>query len=549
MARRTSAAPVSAALFVFWTLDAHAVLRHPRDEAELADLRATAPEAAQRLADAEAKFKLGQLREADSLLSAAAAQAPLNFMIARRHCQVLAELGERARAVKACNLALQSGHLAMDRLATVSALMTGPEPPTTSEVAQAATLATTAKNLSGQAFGDAALCEIAYRLGDPALLRDCTTELARVAPGGYLTRRFEQLLDRGLRYWVVWVLTGLASIVTALHASRGLRTRRRARVSGSAAAAAAALLALTGPGHAEPSAAPSASVAGATAPSASTAPLPALKQRGSHFQLSRFPIDYDQPENKIPTESERNKEPLDFGYFLQDLAAEGAYAERKGDYAEAVKYWRALAKAVPDVSSGFRRTCRAYEMLKDRAHGLDFCGRTLNLEGAELEDYVHYGSMMLMKLEPLDAAELSDFTNTIKHLREQPGDGARYVSETLTCELAVAQQDDKTLERCSQALEKLKPGETQTLAFEWSLAMFRHDYVAARELVARLKAAGYKPQLLANMEASMRAESRWWKPFTRDLRYQLGSVAVVMAAVLWLLARRRPGKLVPTPAS
>jgi hypothetical protein len=509
--------------------------RHHRDEAEQRDLAAEHPKAAELLGNAEAAFHAGKLREAEALLAEADRAAPASFIVARRYCQVLTELGERARAVDACNRALKGGHMAMDRLAAVSALMTGPGEPTSNELAQALLLATTAKNLTGQPFGDAALCEIAYRLGDAVLLQDCTTELARVAPGHYLTRRFQGLLDSGARYWLVWGMLALACLATALHALRGrLTLRRRVAVIASASVVAASLLAT--PARAEE-----------PGPAASAAPSP-MKKKDGHWQLSRFPIDHEHPENAIPTEDERNKEPLDFGYFLQDLASEGAYAEKKGDYRAAVKYWRALAKAVPDVATGFRRACRAYETLEDRDNGLDYCGRALNAQGAELEDYVHYGNLMLMKSEPLDAAELGDFRNTIQHLRAQPGDGARYVAETLSCELAVNREDQGALNQCTQSLEKMKPGDPQTLAFEWSLAMFRHDYSAARELVARLRAGGYEARVVAGMERALAAESRWWKPFTNDWRYWLVSGGGGLGLLAWLLSRRRPPVRATAPA-
>jgi tetratricopeptide (TPR) repeat protein len=320
----------------------------------------------------------------------------------------------------------------------------------------------------------------------------------------------------------------------------------------STAAVTAALLGgcvFVSPGSAQAQAAAPPAVA---VPAPSGAPPEAAphnqQKKDGHWQLSRFPINQNNPESKIPTEAERSQEPLDFGYFLQDLASEGAYAEKKGDYASAVKYWRALAKAVPDVATGFRRACRAYEALKDRRNGLDYCGSTLNMPGAELEDYVHYGNMMLMKTTPLDAAELSDFENSIKHLRSQGGDGPLFIAETLTCELGVAQEDVKRLESCTQTIEKLKPNEPQTLSFQWSLAMFRHDYVGARELVGRLQTTTYKPELVARMAAATQAEARWWKPFLTDWRYQLGTLVALLLGAFALFSRRKSA-LPPAPQS
>ncbi len=527
-------------------VEAQPLVHHNRDDAELAELRLAQPASAELLQQAGALIHDAKFAEAEPLLARAAAGAPTNFIVARRHCQVLTELGRRTAAVDACNVALKGGHMAMDRLAMVAALMVGPGAPTSRDVAQAVSLAVTAKNLEGQPFGDAALCEIGYRAGDAQMLNDCVAELNRIAPSHYLTKRWNAVVNERSfgSAWLVWLGFAGAALATLAHK---LRTRQRGGAGNRGPVAAALLgacLVFT-PNLALAQAAPAPAAAGDAPPA--VAPAPAADQAPRHvkkdgqWQLSGFPINYDNPEGALPTEAERNKEPLDFGYFLQDLASEGAYAEKRGDYAGAVKFWRALAKAVPDVAMGFRRTCQAYEVLKDRVNGLDYCGSTLNLQGAVLDDYVHYANLMLMKATPLDAAERSDLQNTIKHLRDQGGEGPQLIAETVTCELGVHDQDVKLLDQCTQALVKLKPNEPQTLSFQWSLAMFRHDYVAADELVRRLQATSYKPELIARMAAVTKSENRWWKPFLTDWRYQVSvATLLVVAALGWLSSRKKP---------
>jgi hypothetical protein len=531
---------------------AQPLLHHNRDDAERAELRTTHPDSADLLDRAEPLIRAGKLSEAEPLLAQAATAAPVSFIVARRRCQVLTELGRRSSAIEACNVALKGGHMAMDRLATVAALMTGPAAPSSDRLAEAVTLAITAKNLTGQPFGDAALCEIAYRVGDAQLLKDCAAELNRIAPNHYLTKRWGAVASErsGAAHWLVWLAFAGAALATLAHALRSRQSAKRALGGAPVAAALFAACLLLQPKIAlaqAPAEAPAASAGDSASPA--PAQQPRHMKKDGHWQLSRFPINYDNPEATIPTEAERNKEPLDFGYYLQDLASEGAYAEKSGDYAGAVKFWRALAKAVPDVATGFRRSCAAYEVLKDRYHGLDFCGSTLNQQGAVLEDYVHYGNVMLMKPEHLDAAELSDLENTIKHLRGQGGDGPLFIAETLTCELGVHEQDVKRLEPCTQALVKLKPNEPQTLSFLWSLAMFRHDYAAAQDYVDRLKTTSYNPALVARMAASVQSEKRWWKPFLSDWRYQASLLTVLLAAGVGLLSSRKKSSTSSPPTT
>ena len=269
---------------------AQPLLHHNRDDQELAQLRTEYPEAATLFDRAQALIEQGKLSEAEPLLAQAAVTVPLSFMVARRQCQVLAELGQRSRAVDACNRALKSGHMAMDRLATVSALMTGPSAPTGNDVAQAVNLTMAAKNLTGQPFGDAAVCEIGYRLGDAQMLRDCTTELGRTAPHHYLTRRFQAVANMNGqgRYWFVWGLFGFAALGTAAHALRRRASRRTvSTVAVTAALFGGCVLAV-----------PVSAQAAETAPSASTAAVEAphnQAKKDGHWQLSRFPINQENP--------------------------------------------------------------------------------------------------------------------------------------------------------------------------------------------------------------------------------------------------------------
>src|SRR4051794_9395254 len=48
---------------------------------------------------------------------------------------------------------------------------------------------------------------------------------------------------------------------------------------------------------------------------------------------SRFAVDDEMPERRIPSAEERNKYPIDFGNFLMALAEKADEAVKKGDHA------------------------------------------------------------------------------------------------------------------------------------------------------------------------------------------------------------------------
>ena len=64
--------------------------------------------------------------------------------------------------------------------------------------------------------------------------------------------------------------------------------------------------------------------------------------------LSKWHVDREHPEANSPTVKDRNADPLEFGYWLQDLVWKAERAAKSGDHALAAKLYMALATAVPD---------------------------------------------------------------------------------------------------------------------------------------------------------------------------------------------------------
>jgi len=516
--------------------EAHAFVRHPLDDRELLDVRTTSPAAADAFTAAEARLRAGDVTGADGLLAKARELSPHSSLLARRHCQVLTELGKREAAIMACTAAM-AGQTAMDSRAFVGALMSGPKLATPKELADAAREAANARRLVGQPFADVALCEIAHHIGDEAMYSRCLAGLEQSAPDYFETERFRAARP-GMPvwfYWLGWSVLAAIGVLTLLQAFWRWFRKPAPRVSkaGTSAAAVIALsVSLARPAHAvEPAVAPAA---------ATVQPL-------QHYQLSHFVINFDDPESQIPTIAERNADPLEFGYFLQDLSAEALKAERASDFRKAVKFWRASAKAVPDEAVGFARACRAYQALGERENALPLCARALALHGATAEDYLRFSEAMVATPVALTAEEIRDLDAAIAHLRTQPESAGP--AAVMECQLAVKEEDRARLANCTAVLAKTAPDDPHTLTFQWSLAMKQRDYGEARRLLATMATTKMLPSAQAELRVATDKAATWWRrPFT-DPRYGFGVLFALGLVALLVIRKRAQLREAPTGAA
>jgi tetratricopeptide (TPR) repeat protein len=521
--------------------------RHQLDRRDLELMSEASPEAARLFAEGELRLADADLKAAEEKFAEVRRLAPNSGVAARRHAQVLTELGMKQEALGACKQALQRSRTGIDGRACAAALLLGPGAPTAEEVADSMRLMTWAKRMADQPFGDAILCEIAYRIGDEGMLRHCVESLQAYAPDHYETKRFAAALPprSGWRRGLGWMIVLGAGVVTLAAWAR----RRFARTARAAVPAVAGCLML---GHASLGRAETpAPVASIERVSPEDMPTDPKEQAKLRWQLSKeFPIDPRDPVGSVPSLEKANKSPLEFGYFLQDLAAEANNAEKKGEFGAAAKYWAALAKAVPDVALSYRRACQNFEKIGDLANAIDHCAVVLRLEDVHLDDFLVLERLYLAKPDfgPADVAAIEVL---VKHLQEskENQDRARVAAAHVSCELGLRLEDKKRVQTCTAALSKVAPTDPRTLSFLWSYAMMRNDYRAARAAITALKKTSMPPPAIDKLEKATAEKDVWWRRPLTDWRYGLPLAAgLVFVAVLLVRRQRRGSEIHPAPS-
>lgn len=287
---------------------------------------------------------------------------------------------------------------------------------------------------------------------------------------------------------------------------------------------------------------------GLVMPAPAAAPAPVMPRPGApaqnmseapkfdNGQLSqRFRIDDRDPEANIPSEADRNKNPMEFGYYLQDLIARADVAKKKHDNSAVVRYDRALAKAVPDQAKVWGQLCEAYQAVNDRDRAIKACRYAVDRKGVELQDYVRYVGLIVSKPDDLTREERDELTQVLNHLAKDPSVGV--VFSHLQCQVGAKTKDVALLETCTTALGKVAPDDPKTVIFKWSLAMLKGQPDEAERLIERAKELGVISQSIERMEKlTFSGSSRRWPAWS------LLAGALLFGAVAWLcwgLIRRR----------
>jgi tetratricopeptide (TPR) repeat protein len=265
----------------------------------------------------------------------------------------------------------------------------------------------------------------------------------------------------------------------------------------------------------------------ALVPARARAEAPAPPEPGS-----RFPLDPSNPEASVPSAAQRDSNPVEFAYFLTDLVGRAEEATKRGWKKDAVAYYRALAKALPDRALPMARLCRAYQQLGDRDKALASCRAALGLLGTTVEDHVRLADLVLAGPSPLPERDLADLRASIAHLRTESS--THVTGDQLDCRLALRLGDTAGLERCTGELAVRAPNDAATISFIWALAIRKGNTAEAESLVARARAAGIKPEGLETMESATR-----WRWVGLRAPWALGIAALALGTAVGLLVFRR----------
>jgi hypothetical protein len=467
------------------------------------------------------------------LTARGASAAPIQT--SRQSCEAALELestghpGTSSRGP--CHSAFLTDGAPEDMRNEVASLMSPQARPSMDDLVVATLISDAAiRRATDQPWGYLARCDIARRLGGADVLETCLVDLRRVAPDHPATRRAMAFAAEHASpgIWALRLVFWLALLGTLIHALLRRERSTPARIPG--AAKPVALLLLTA------CALLSGFVARVARAEEATDREP-LSQPTDKEQLSQFKIDDANPEASIPSPEMQNKRPLEFGYYIQDLAAKAEQATKRGDHATAARFYLALAKAVPTSGVGPRKMCESLEAAGDLQQAVVACRTVLTRSGSMAADYLRFVQLVLAVPGPLVANQRAELDAVLTHLNSEAQLGA--VPVVLRCEVALRAEDTHALAACTETLKKTAPNDPKTISFQWALALEKHDRSTALQLLDRARAMGVSADGVAKMERATRQMTL--RLVRRFVLLALG--AAVIAALLALgfrhLSQRR----------
>jgi len=463
------------------------------DVQEEVAMRAENPAAADLIDKGSALAAAGSMKEAAALFrqaELAATRDPLALPWLR-DCEASIALGDRQQAIAACGTAVQTKHNPVTIRALVSALVDG-GPPTAPQLFQALAITERERRVTPWLpTAPAATCDIAMSIGDGIMLQRCTEDLVRIAPDDPMTHRALQRLALACppwRFWTGWlaiVAVVAATIFDALARRFRLRPRRGAAF---AAMAGVVLLATAGPARAEDQ----------IPPGVDKETFEKAEKEVEARHLSKFMVDEKDPEAHVPNEEDRNRDPIEFGYWLQDAVAKGKLASRRGDHVAATRYFAALTRAVPDRATAFGLLCSEYDTMGETDKAIRACGEAIMRDGSVVNDYVHFVHLVIGKPGDLSTKEVLALDNVLTHMKGDPA--AHDVVDSLECEVGVRTSNVAKLRECTTALARRSPEGADTISYEWALALATGSYGEATSILGRAKAAGISEDSIDRMQ-------------------------------------------------
>lgn len=132
---------------------------------------------------------------------------------------------------------------------------------------------------------------------------------------------------------------------------------------------------------------------------------------------TKWRINDADPMAFIPSNEDRDKDPLEFGYWLQDMIARAEVAYEAGLWEDTIKYYKPLAIGITGRAISHRRLCQSYRKLGQFDTAIESCFQTLMLPMAHVDDHLRYLDAILRK-PSLPEADIANVRASLDHLRE-----------------------------------------------------------------------------------------------------------------------------------
>jgi len=456
--------------------------------------------------------------------AAGAAPPPLTSRDACEAALALEQSGHPAAASSraSCHSAFIVDGSPEDMRNEVASLMAPSARPSLDDLAIATLISEAAvRKASNQPWGYLARCDIARRLGNADVLETCLADLRRVAPDHAATRRAQAFATEPASFGtriirILFLMALLGTLADAL-----LRRERSTRRASPPAPAKPLVLLL----------------AVCSLLSGLGAGVARAEPTAGRDQLSEFKIDDAAPEGSVPTVELQNSKPLEFGYYLQDLAARAEKAGQAGDHLSEARYYRALTAAAPAASFAPRKLCDALDAAGDLPNAIVACRTAITRQGSTVGDYLHFVRAVLATRGPLPPGEREELGAVIAHLDGEAQLGA--LPTMFRCEVALRFADLPALAACTDILSKTAPNDPKTVSFQWALALQKHDRGAALQLLDRARAMGMGKDGVAKMERATRQLTLRLVGRFVLLALGAGLIAALLALGFRHLAQRR----------
>lgn len=431
----------------------------------------------------------------------------------REICEAALALEENgaqtAASRQACHDAFTLGGAAQDMRNEVASLMSPARHPSLDDLALGTLVADAALvKAPDQPWAYLARCDIARRIGNADTLEACLKDLGRFGPNNPATKQaLAFAAERSSRG--IWVLRILVIVVLLGSLAHGLLSRwrfARRRIPNTVVMAALVVSTwclLSG---------------------FFSRPVLAEFAKGKDH-LSNFAIDDADPESSVPTPEQQAKQPLEFGYYIQDLLARAERAEKVGNKDAAVRFYGALTKATPTAYAP-SKLCSALQAAGDLTTARAACRTAITRRGSTADDYIHFVNVVLASHDRLPDLEEKELQAVIDHLAKEAPLGA--VTARLRCEVALRFNNTKALEACTAELAKLAPKDPKTVSFQWALALQKHDRTTALQLIDQARGVGMSTEAIDRMEAGTQQMSR-------RFRMKMGFIAIGAVLALFLL--------------